>query len=64
LNYRVEIPTPLLALVHPLRSGHIHVVRWYLTTVENRALPVGYNASVFGGDGRRTDRVSVQRRKD
>ncbi len=46
-NYRVEIPSPVLAAVHPMRSGHIHVVRWYLTTVEDRSCPVGYNASVF-----------------
>jgi pimeloyl-ACP methyl ester carboxylesterase len=47
LNYRVEVPTPWLAAVHPLRSGHLHVFRWYLTTVEDRASPVGFNATTW-----------------
>ncbi len=46
-NYRVEVPTPILATVHPLRSGHIHVVRWYLTTVDDRTSRVGYNVSAL-----------------
>lgn len=63
-NYRVEIPTPVLALVHPLRSGHIHVVRWYLSTVEDRSRTVGYNASVFGGGGAPVERLAGKRRID
>ncbi|MCA1693616.1 MAG: hypothetical protein LC749_02190, partial [Actinobacteria bacterium] len=51
-NYRVDVPSPVLAAVHPLRSGHLHVVRWYLTTVADRSFPVGFNASVFGAAGR------------
>ena len=50
-NYRVEVPTPLLSAVHPLRSGHLHVFQWYLATVEGRSPPLGFNASVFGGLG-------------
>jgi pimeloyl-ACP methyl ester carboxylesterase len=45
LNVRVEAPTPWLGAVDPLRSAHLHVVRWYLGTVEDRSTPAGYNTS-------------------
>jgi pimeloyl-ACP methyl ester carboxylesterase len=50
-NVRVDHPTPWLGTVHPLRSGHLHVVRWYLGTVEDRASPAGFNASVSCAPG-------------
>ncbi len=46
LNYRVDHPTPWLGAVHPLRSGHLYVVHWYLATVQDRSSRVGFNASV------------------
>jgi hypothetical protein len=45
VNVRVDCPSPLLGAVDPLRSAHLHVVRWYLDTVIDRSRPVGYNAS-------------------
>jgi pimeloyl-ACP methyl ester carboxylesterase len=50
-NVRVDAPAPWLGAVDPLRSAHLHVVRWYLETVEDRSSPVGYNASVFALGG-------------
>ncbi len=44
-NHRVEVPNPCLAAVHPLRSGHLHVFRWYLTTIEDRSATVGFNVT-------------------
>lgn len=45
-NVRVDGQTPWLGLVHPIRSAHLDVVRWYLATVEDRAAAIGFNASV------------------
>jgi pimeloyl-ACP methyl ester carboxylesterase len=50
-NVRVDAPAPWLGAVDPLRSAHLHVVRWYLATVEDRSRPVGYNASAFASEG-------------
>jgi pimeloyl-ACP methyl ester carboxylesterase len=50
-DHRVDVAAPRLGAVYMPRSAHWNVVRWYLATVEDRASPVGYNASVTGAAG-------------
>jgi pimeloyl-ACP methyl ester carboxylesterase len=44
-NYRIEGPASFVGVVCPLRSDHIHIVRWYLETIERPGLPHGFNQS-------------------
>ncbi len=46
-NARIQGSTPWLGVVMPMRSGHLDIVRWYVTTAEHPELPLGFNASVL-----------------
>lgn len=49
-NIRVAGPSPWLGVAWPLRSSHLFLVRWYLQTAEDAALPDGFNAGLpLGG---------------
>jgi pimeloyl-ACP methyl ester carboxylesterase len=48
-NLRVAGPTPYLGVIAPLRSDHLHIVRWYLATIEDRSYPAGFNTSPLLG---------------
>jgi len=44
-NFRIEGRTAYLGAIYPPRSSHWDVVHWYFATVEDRACPVGFNAT-------------------
>jgi pimeloyl-ACP methyl ester carboxylesterase len=46
-NIRIDGPQPLVGVIRPLRSSHMYVVYWYLNTIENPAIPSGFNRSVL-----------------
>jgi pimeloyl-ACP methyl ester carboxylesterase len=45
-NVRVAGPSPWLGVAWPLRSSHLFLVRWYLSTAEDAARPGGFNTSL------------------
>ncbi|HWE35138.1 MAG TPA: hypothetical protein VG406_01095, partial [Isosphaeraceae bacterium] len=46
-NARIQGSTPWLGIVLPMRSGHLDIVRGYVTTAEHPEYPLGFNASVL-----------------
>jgi pimeloyl-ACP methyl ester carboxylesterase len=44
-NYRVDGAGSYMGVVCPLQSDHIHIVRWYLDTIERPGLGHGFNLS-------------------
>ncbi|HEY2158592.1 MAG TPA: hypothetical protein VGH33_23380 [Isosphaeraceae bacterium] len=46
-NACVQGPTPWLGVLMPMRSGHLDIVRWYVSTAEHPECPLGFNASVL-----------------
>jgi len=44
-DVRVDGRAPFSGVVCPLRSDHISLVTWYLSTVEDPSRPMGYNTS-------------------
>jgi len=47
IDVRVDNRTPLAGIFIPSRSGHIEIVRWYITTVENPVYASGFNRSLL-----------------
>jgi pimeloyl-ACP methyl ester carboxylesterase len=46
-NIRVDRPRPPLARLAPLRSSHMYVVEWYISTISDPSYPVGFNRSLL-----------------
>ena len=43
----VYVHAPLSGAVRPSRSGHLAIVRWYVGTVADPSLPLGFNTSLL-----------------
>lgn len=50
-NYRVDDAASHLGALYFPRSAHWNVFRWYLATIEDRACPTGFGASVLSSAG-------------
>lgn len=44
-DYHVDGRAGLVGVLRPTRSDHLGLFQWYLATVENRAVPAGFNTS-------------------
>jgi pimeloyl-ACP methyl ester carboxylesterase len=47
INVRVPPRNPLVGVVLPSHSGHVDMVRWYISTAADPCCPLGFNASVL-----------------
>ena len=50
-NIRVDGPRPYLSVFTPRRSSHMHVVRWYITTIDDPRPASGFNRSLLLAEG-------------
>jgi alpha-beta hydrolase superfamily lysophospholipase len=52
VNFRVDGPRSYLGVVSPRRSGHMNIVRWYITTIDDPRYWAGFNQSLLLAEGR------------
>ncbi len=51
VNIRVDGPRSYIGVVSPRRSGHMHIVRWYINTIEDPRHSAGFNRSLLLAGG-------------
>jgi pimeloyl-ACP methyl ester carboxylesterase len=51
VNIRVDGPRSYLGVVSPRRSSHMHIVRWYISTIDDPRHSIGFNRSLLLAEG-------------